>query len=327
MAPPVPPTPPTPAPSLGDATTQVVVLAFDLAGKELPNFDTLLANALQDDKVKEAVSSALSTFMFQRTAAGGTTTMSAKDATDLVKALQNSAGSKVTDALTQQIKNSPEYKRLEDALSKFESAAKSSPMGVWVDRNQGVLIVVGLALVIGTSVALYVTKTGVGAVDFAFSQVTGKPLKIFKIGSLTVQGQLLAFQPATQTVGGGLVLTNQWDKLNVTVKLGVVAAGSQVQKVEGAVVVKSNDMSVSVTGTGDPTQKKFNLGLSVGVDRGPLTNLKLGLGAIITDDKFTGGTVNAGLKTRVGEFGLSGQDDRTGGRPEVKGMATWKVSF
>jgi hypothetical protein len=322
--------PPTPLPtspttqSVGDAANQVVVLAFDLVGQELPNLPTLLQNAMQDPKVKEAISSTLTTFISQRAATGsGTTNMSAKDATDLLKALQNTAGPKLTDAATQQIKNTPEYKKLEQAFKNFETTAKTSPMGVWIDRHSAILIVVGLALVVGGSAALYVTKTGGGAIDFAFSQVVGKPLQIFRVGTLTFQGQALAFQPGTRTLGGGLIVTNKWDKVDVSLKVGVVAAGPQVQKVEGAVVVKTPDANVSVTGTGDPAQKKYNFGVSLEVEKGPAANLKVGVGAIVTDNKVTGGNVTAGMKTRVGDFGLSGQSDSK----EVKALATWTLTF
>jgi hypothetical protein len=324
MSPPPTPPPTAPTQNVDDAAAQVVVLAFDLVGQELANLPTLLQNTMQDPKVKEAISSTLTTFISQRAATGsGTANMSAKDATDLLKALQSAAGPRLTDAATQQIKNTPEYKKLEQAFKNFETAAKTSPMGVWVDRNQGILIVVGLALVVGGSAALYVTKTGSGAIDFAFSQVVGKPLQIFRVGTLTLQGQALAFQPGTRTLGGGLIITNKWDKIDVSLKVGVVAAGPQVQKVEGAVVVKTPDAKVSVTGTGDPSQKKYNFGLSLEVERGPAANLKIGVGAIITDDKVTGGSVTAGMKTRVGDFGLSGQGDNR----EVKWLATWTVTF
>ena len=325
MAPPPTPLPTSPStPSVDDAANQVVVLAFDLVGQELPNLPTLLQNAMQDPKVKEAISSTLTTFISQRAATGsGTTNMSAKDATDLLKALQNTAGPRLTDAATQQIKNTPEYKKLEQAFKNFETAAKTSPMGVWIDRNSGILIVVGLALVVGGSAALYVTKTGGGAIDFAFSQVVGKPLQIFRVGTLTVSGQALAFQPGTRNIGGGLIVTNKWDKVAVSLKVGVVAAGPQVQKVEGAVIVKTSDAKVSVTGTGDPSQRKYNFGVSLEVEKGPATNLKIGVGAIVTDDKVTGGNVTAGMKTRVGEFGLSGQSDSK----DVRALGTWTLTF
>jgi hypothetical protein len=118
-------------------------------------------------------------------------------------------------------------------------------------------------------------------------------------------------------------VTNKWDKVAVSLKVGVVAAGPQVQKVEGAVVVKTPDATVSATGTGDPSQRKYNFGLSLEVEKGPAANLKIGVGAIVTGDKVTGGSVTAGMKTRVGEFGLGGQSDSK----EVKALATWTVTF
>jgi hypothetical protein len=322
--------PPTPLPtspttqSVDDAANQVVVLAFDFVGQELADLPTQLQNAMQDPKVKEAISTALTTFVSQRAAAGSSTTnMSAKDAADLLKALQSAAGTPLTDAATQQIKNSPQYKKLEQAFKSFETAAKTSPMGVWIDRHSGLLIVVGLALVVGGSAALYVTKTGGATIDFAFSQVVGKPLQIFRVGTLTVSGQVLAFQPGIRTLGGGLDVTKKWDKVAVTLKVGVVAAGPQVQKVQGAVVVKTPDANVSITGTGDPSQRKYNFGVSLEVEKGPAANLKIGVGAIVTGDKVTGGSVTGGMKTRVGDFGLSGQTDNR----DVRALATWTLTF
>jgi len=54
-----------------------------------------------------------------------------------------------------------------------------------------------------------------------------------------------------------------------------------------------------------------------------MANLNIGLGAVITDNNLSGASVNAALKTRVGEFGGTFQDDGK----EVKGLATWTVKF
>jgi hypothetical protein len=316
--------PPPATPALGDATIRVVALAFDLVEDEIQNLDTLLAKSMQEPAVRAAISSALSNFISKRMASGaGTADMSEKDALEFFKTLQAGAGSKITDSVTQQIKNTPEYKRLEKALKDFESAAKSSPMGVWVSRNDKLLIVVGLALVVGGATGLYITKTGSGALDFAISQVTSKPLDIVHVGSFSLRGELLAFAPQTRTIGVALGATEKWQKVEVTVKLGVVAAGAQVQKIDGSMVVKTDDVTVSVTGTAAPAEKKINLGLSLGFNKGTMSNLTIGLGAVITDNNLSGGTVNAGFKTRVGEFGGTFQGDGK----EHKALATWTVNF
>jgi len=309
---------------LGYATREVVVLAFKLVGDELSQIGPQLEKALEKPAVKDAITSALNTFVAQRMAAGGDLEhMSQKEAMDLLTGLGSGAGPKIGDALAEQIKKTPHFKALERALKDFESAAKSSPMGVWIDRNQGVLIVAGLALVIGGSVALFVTKTG--ALNAAFHQLTNKPVKFVTVGKLVLQGQLLDFQPDKSILGAGLLATGTWDDVKVTLQLGVVAAGTQLQKVTGGVAVKTGDVNVSVTGTAIPADKTVNLGLTLGFDKGRMNNLKIGVGAIIKDDRFTGGSVNATYNSRVGQFGFTGQADSSKG--EVKGLATWTVSF
>ena len=59
--------PPTP---LGDATTQMVVLAFDLVGQELVNLPSLLQKSLSDKSVQGAIESALDSFMLKRMTSG-----------------------------------------------------------------------------------------------------------------------------------------------------------------------------------------------------------------------------------------------------------------
>jgi hypothetical protein len=134
---------------------------------------------------------------------------------------------------------------------------------------------------------------------------------------------LLAFQPATRTIGAGLGATEKWQKVAVTVQIGVVAAGANVQKIDGSVVIKTDDVNVSVTGSVTPAQKKINLGLSLGFNEGSLANLKVGIGAIITDNNLSGGAINAALKTQVGEFGGTVQEDGK----EFKSLLTFTRRF
>jgi len=310
--------------SVGDATTQVVVIAFDLVGQEVGNFPSLLEKSLNDKRVQDAIRSALDTFMLKRMTSGkGTQDMTSKDAQDLLSAIAGSAGGKIGDAALAQIKNSPEYKRLEKAIADFQLAVKTSPMGVWVDHNSKMVFVTGLALAIGGAAVLYATKTGGLVTDVVASQIKGKPFQIFKAGSFTFSGQILAFQPDKQTLGAGVVATEKWESVQVTVSMGIIAAGETVQQVNGSVVLKTNDLSLGFTGNDSLTNKKINLGLSLGFENGPLKPLKVGVGAVVSDGKVTGGTLDASLKTSAGEFGLKGQ---ASGK-DYQGMATWSILF
>jgi hypothetical protein len=105
--------------------------------------------------------------------------------------------------------------------------------------------------------------------------------------------------------------------------MGVIAAGAQVQQVSGQVVMKADGANLGLTATDTPGKKTVNLGLSLSFDKGAFSPLKVGVGAVVTDGKVTGGTLDASLKTSVGEFGLKGQE--TG--KQFQGLATWTVPF
>jgi hypothetical protein len=309
---------------LGEATTQVVVLAFELLGQQTADLPNLLQKSLSDKTVQDAIQSALDTFMLNRMASGaGPSDLTAKDAQDLLNGIANSAGGKLGDAALNQIKNTPEYKKLEKAIADFQAAAKTAPMGVWLDNNSGIIFVTGIALAISGVAVLYATKTGGAVNDAIVGQIKGKPIQVLKVGKFTLQGQLLAFQPDKQTLGAGVIATEKWQGLQVSVSMGVIAAGTTVQQVNGAVVLKSGDVSLGFNATDALANKRINLGLTLGFDNGPLKPLKVGLGAVVTDGKMTGGTLNASLKTSAGEFGLRGQASDK----QYSGLATWAVHF
>ncbi len=309
--------------SVVDAASDTIVLAFDLVGSQIANMPDELTKSLQSASVQAAIKSTLMTFALNKQKSG-TTTISDQEATQLANALFSNVGGKVADSVLEQLKKTPEYQKLEQSLKNFEQALKTSPLGVWVDRNQGILYVVGAGLVIGGAAALYVTKTGGMVVNLPVSQLTGKPVKIFKVGRFTLSGQLLNFQPDTQTVGGALTGAEKWDRLQISVQLGVVATGSDVKQVNGQVMFKTQDFNLSLSGSGQPAQRTVNLGLSVGISGnglpGPLT---IGIGTVIKDGKADQGQLNASLKTGVGTFGLSGY----AGKGEVKSLLTWSASF
>jgi hypothetical protein len=319
------PTPGSPATEpLGEATTQVVVLAFDLLGQQIANLPNLLQKSLSEKPVQDAVQAALDTYMLKRMTSGaGMDALSSKDAQDLLDGIAGSAGGKLGDAALNQIKNSPQYKKLVKAFADFQTAAKTTPMGVWIDKNSGVVYVAGIALAIAGVAVLFATKTG-GTVNNAIvGQIKGKPIQVFKVGKFTLQGQLLAFQPDKQTLGAGVIATEKWQALQVSISMGIIASGTTVQQVNGSVVVKSGDVSVGFSATDTLANRTVNLGVTFGFENGPLKPLKVGLGAVVTDGKATGGTLDASMKTSVGDFGLKGQASDK----EYSGLATWSVHF
>ncbi|HEX3879636.1 MAG TPA: hypothetical protein VHW24_21785, partial [Bryobacteraceae bacterium] len=309
-------------PSLGDATVQVVVLAFDLVGGQAGNLPALLEKSLVDPSVQTAIRSGLDSFLLKRMTAGTSMNpLTPKDAQDLLGAMGSAAGGKLGDAALKQIKATPEYKKLEKAIADFQAAAKSAPLGVWIDSGVGIVFVTGIALAIGGAVALYATKTGGTVVNVAAGALKNKPFQIFKVGRFTLQGQMLAFQPDTQTLGAGVVATEKWKQLQVSLSLGVIASGTQAQQVSGQAVVKTDNVSVTFSATDTLAQKKIDLGLSVGFPNGPLSSLKFGLGAVVTDGTVTSTSQDASWKTKYGDFGVKLQESNK----QFQGLGTWSV--
>lgn len=277
--------------SVVDATANTIVLAFDLAGSQITAMPDELSVALQKPEVQLAIQRALATFALNQQQSG-TTKVSDQEAKQLVTNLWSKAGGPLKDSVLEQLKKTPEFSQLDKSLTDLEQSLKTSPLGVWVDRNKGILYVIGAGLAIGGAVALYVTKTGGTVINTPLSQLNGKPIKIFKVGGFSLSGQMLSFKPDVREVGGGLVGTQKWDKIQLTVQLGVVATGSDVKQVDGKILIKTKDIDLGITGSDTPSKNTVNLGISFGLHevggRGPLT---IGVTGIVKDGKVTGGGV------------------------------------
>lgn len=312
-----------PAPSVVDAASNTVILAFDLLDSQVTRLPDELAKALKKPEVEAAIRSLLTDFVMSKQKLG-TTRVSDQEASQLASALKDKVGGKVTDDVLKQIKETSEYKQLEKSLTDLEKAVTASPVGVWVDRNKNILYIVGAGLVLGGATALYVTKTGGKVVDFTASQLTGKSVQIYKVGKFSMAGQLVRFEPETRTVGAAITGTEKWDRLDVSIQLGVIATGGDVKQIDGKVVFKSQDINLAITGSAQPAQKTVNLGLGLEMKGtglpGPLT---IGLGVVVRDGRADQGQLSASMKTKAGDFGLTG----SAGKGEQKALATWSVSF
>lgn len=318
------PSPPPSSQSIIDGTSNTIILAFDLVGSQIPKLPSELADALNRSDVKTAIESVLTKFALAKQQTS-TTTMTDQEAGQLAQALLTASGPKLADAMLDQLKKTPEYKKLEQSMNDLQDTLKTSPLGVWVDRNQMVLYVVGAGLALGGATALYVTKTGGPMVNLPMSQLTGKSVQFFKVGRFSMSGKALAFQPDTRTLGTALAGTAKWERLQVTLQLGVIATGTDVKEVNGQAIFKTQDIDVFVTGAAQPAKKTVNLGLSVGIKSGTLAGpLTIGVSAVVKDGKADQGQLNASLKTtKYGTFGVTG----AAGSGEVKGMATWSISL
>ena len=307
---------------LGDALSEVVVVTFDLVGDTARGLPTMLTTSLQSKDVQDAIRTGLMAFT-QKKFASGSEEVTPEEAEELLK-LGSSVGGKVVDNLTGQIKRGPEYQRLEKKLKAVGELVKSSPLGVWVDRNAGIVYVVGIGVAISAAAALYLTKTGGPVVQLPISLLKDKPVQFFKVGKFKLSGGLLKFEPDIQSVGGTLIASQQWTRIETTFKIGVIATGKDVQEIRGQAVVKSSEFSITADARAEVPEKKVNLSLGFGFKSRSLPGpLNISVGAIITDGSATGGNLNASLETKAGIFGM---DARTDSR-ETRALATFTIPW
>lgn len=281
-----------------DATHQIFVLAFDLVGTEIQLLPNQLDKALASPKVQSAIEQTLLDFL-RTTPAVDHDVMSGPEAEKLLSALKKNAADPLSKQLLDQIKATPDYKRLERGLKAFEEAAKSSALGAWVDRNKNILYVVGAGLVVGSASVLYVTKTGGPALNTALGPLKEHKFDVLQIGKLTISADLWDFKPDARIFGAHVFGAMDWERVKVEIKFGVLAEGSAIQKVEGEAVVKSGPINLKLSGADDFTKREVNLGFKATYERG---KFDLGVGAVYQDDVLTG-TVSAGYKTGIGTVG------------------------
>lgn len=308
-----------------DVANQVIVLAFDLLDSEIPQLPGQIAQALQSPQVQDAIKKTLLDFAKSKAAQGGAA-LSAADGQKLLEAIgtgvKDAAGSNVLE----QIKKTSEYKKLEGSIEAFKSAAGSSSLGVWVDKNKNILYVVGAALVVGTASVLYITKTGGPLANAAISPLKGKEFEVLQIGTLKIKAGLWDFQPDARIFGARIAASKEWQRVSIDLKLGILAQGSQIQQVEGSAVVKSGSFSATLTADGKPQVQQVNLGLKLGYD-GSIGNGKfnIGVGAMY-QDKALSGTVGASYQTKSATLGLQGNiGPQKGGGVQYGGLLTLSI--
>ena len=310
-----------------DAANQVIVLAFDLAGAVLPDTPALLAHALQSPPVQNAIKKTLLDFA-QSKAKAGSNAVSNEEGQKLLESL----GTGIVDAAQKdviaQVKKTPQYERLEKSIGAFKKAAESSALGVWVDRNKGVLYVVGAALVVGAAGVLYVTKTSGMPVSKAVGILKDKKFQVLQIGSLKFEAALWDFRPDARVLGARVISTKQWEQVTLELKLGVLAQGAQVQEIDGAAIVKSGPFNLNLTGAAKPQVHEVNLGLKLEysgvVDNG---TFNIGIGAMYQNQQVSG-TLGSSYKSGPASIGLQGQvGQKDGGGVQYGGMLTLSVDL
>ncbi len=280
-----------PAEDPGDAFGGLVVLAFELLDAEIGRAPERVVDVFKNPKLIGAAQTAMLKFAKGRDP-GASSMVTPEEFAKLRDSVVDGVKTAATDEYIKQIKASSKFKALEGQLDKFGEAVNSSALGVWIDENEGYLYVVGAALALGAGVALYVTKPSGPVMEMATKELAKQKFKIVKVGSLQLGVSGIKFEPKSDTFGGKLNGSINWQKLKVDLAFQLIAKGPTVQEVGGDVAVKYGSVDLSGMIRKDMAKPTVDLTLKLNVNA---DRFSIGVGGQMKDGVF-GANASASYK-------------------------------
>ncbi len=284
-----------------------VVLLFDLAGYTVQNGPSLVENVLEDKKFQEEIKKALdkeALALVKKQQADPTVRATSEDGTKFLKAAGSAALDAGADSMKRQIERSSAYLKLEQSLRDLQCSFKKSPVGVWVDENKTLLIVIASGLALGGATAMYITRTGDLPAGWA-ADLAEKKLKSFHLGKITLGVEKFDFKPSDRELGAKVYAdTSKWKGFpNVKFSISAAAKDDKLTSfgVAGEVTVPiALNVAATAAGSADPILNKYSLSLGVS---GKADGLSIRIAADYlkeADKTSIGAKAGVDWKTKVG---------------------------
>ena len=203
-------------PSFPAAAKKTVALAVKLPGAAIKDSYSNLNEVLNDPKLQNELASALKAAgqALMDEMAKNKTISAGKSLSRIAKV----SGKNLQKPMTSQIKKSPEYRRLEKGLKEFKCSFDNTPVGVFVNNNRTLLIIIGVVGAVGSGVAMYYTRTG----DLPAKAFRLAELISIEIGAVSISAEKFVFTPSVRGIEVAIDTTAKWD--NVKAKFGLSAA-------------------------------------------------------------------------------------------------------
>lgn len=222
---PAPQAEPTRCPSFDRAGHRVVALGIDLAGVTIRDSQHILERVLAKPEVQDALAAALRQAgqdMMNQQILGQPLTL------DQSLSRLGTAGGGVLRAPTEsEVRRQREFQRLEQGLRELRCAFDHSPVGVFVNDNKTLLIIVGSVAAIAGGVAMYHTRAG----DAPAELLSLLPrLDVLKIGGVTFSAGNVRFTPSERRVSGTFGATGQWGIVRASLDLSLTFASDALQQ-------------------------------------------------------------------------------------------------
>ena len=213
----------------GPAAHKTVALAIDLVGWSATNSHRIVERVLENEKVQKKLAEELKKAgeaLMKEQASGKKLSVGGT-----LGKIGGAAGGVLQKPVTNQVKQSLEYKRLDTSLSQMKCAFDSTPVGAFVNENKTLLIIVGSVAAIGGGVAMYHTKAG---------DTPAKALKLlptllptFSIGAVDLSVKNLEFKPSERKVGADATAKGKWQGVQANLQVGATFANDALVRAAG----------------------------------------------------------------------------------------------
>lgn len=213
----------------GPTAHKTVALAIDLVGWSAANSHRLVERVLEDKKVQEELAAELKKVgeeLMKEQTAGKSLSIGST-----VGKIGATAGGVLKKPVTDQVKQSPEYKKMDSSLTQMKCAFDNTPVGAFVNENKTLLIVIGSVAAIGGGVAMYYTKAG---------DTPAKGLKLlptllptFSIGAIDLSVKNFKFKPSERKIATDVMAKGKWNGVKANLQLGATFANDAIVRASG----------------------------------------------------------------------------------------------
>lgn len=296
--------------TFGPTALKTVALAIDLAGWSAANSHGIVEKALENKKLQEKLAKEFKKAgeELMKEQAGG---MPLSLETSLGR-IGSVAAKTLQKPATSQAKKSSQYKKLDFSLTQLQCAFDNTQVGVFVNENKTMLIVVGVVAGIGGGIAMYHTKSG----DVPAKAIGLLPeLSVLKIGAVDLSVKNLKFTPSERRVGADVKAVGKWTSVKANLEMSATFANDSLQRIAGnGSLVLTLDPRWQGTASGSYSWSREDAGIetkssgAVGIRRKLSKNANLNLqlyGKIADNDKGTSRQVGAksslAVKNAVGK--------------------------
>jgi hypothetical protein len=311
--------------SAGTIAEDIVVLGFHIVGDEISNLPDRVAAAFKKPDVQAVIQRALDEAASHQMEMM-TGTLSPRQQQEIAKKLATTVGGAVGSDVLKQVENSSKVKDLTEQAQALVKALEKTPVGVWFDKNEKLILIVAAGAALAGVGAMYVTRSGDTVAKLATSAIGTKSVKFKKLGNLELGGLVPRFVPSQRTVEMKIFAKAEWKGIKAEFTLVGQAIGTKVTVTpSGQIVIPvARDVIVKASATGNPNSVDCSVGL--GIKKGA-QQLTIDVLAHITP-QGTSGAAGLGYKDKY--KGIPFEVQGTGGvdpQGKVKVMATFTVRF